>query len=342
MRISVLGAGAVGGYLAARLLKAGRHEVAVVARGAQLRAIEAGGLTLEAPDEAFTVHPSVVTDRPEDLAPQDLVLVTLKAHAQPGAAKAIGSMLAGSGCAVFVGNGIPWWWNHRGDAVGEPLPLVDPDGRLWAEVGPQRAVGCVVYSANEVTSPGRIRHLANNRWLLGEPTGVRSQRLEQIAAVLREAQLDVELVTDIRKQVWLKLLRNVPLNSICALTRLPVNELSFHPQLQALFEAVVEETAAIAKAGGVDLWDHVPIAKTAPQRGAAIDGARSAVIRPSMLQDVLAGREMEIDAILGQVQALARASGTACPGLDVLVPLIRGLDHSMRIGSSEKRRLENA
>ncbi|NML44664.1 2-dehydropantoate 2-reductase [Ramlibacter sp. G-1-2-2] len=339
MRVCVFGAGAVGGHLAARLLQAGRHEVSVVARGEQLRAIGADGLTLLSRDEQFTVRPHATTDRPQDLPAQDVVFVSMKAQSQPAAARDIAGLLAPTGVTVFVNNGIPWWWTYRGaEAPGTPLPLLDPLAALWTHVGPQRALGCVIYSANEVVRPGVIRHVANNRWLLGEPDGTRSARLAAVIALLNAAQLQAEAVADIRKSAWTKLLRNVPLNSLCALTRLPVSGLARVPELEALCAGIVEEVAAIAAADGTDLSDQVEIAKAAPRLGAATDGSQAAEIRPSMLQDVLGGRTMEVEAILGQVQAFARATGTPCPRLDVLVALVRGLELSALTPEAAARR----
>lgn len=326
MKMCVFGAGAVGGYLAARLLRAGSCQLSVVARGEQLRTIARDGLRLITAQEDFVVRPAAVTDRPHDLPPQDVVLVTLKAHAQPAAAPGIAALLGRSGTAVFVNNGIPWWWTYRGDApAAGPLPLLDPEGALWTQVRPERVIGCVVYSANEVVRPGVVRHAANNRWLLGEPDGSRSERMRSIAQCLRNAGLGVEEVSDIRSQVWAKLLRNASLNPLAALTRLTVERIGQVPGLAELCAAVVDEIVAVAAADGTDLAGEAQAARAAPQRSGALEGPSAGSIRPSMLQDVLAGRALETEAILGQVQVFARASGTPTPRIDVLLPLLRGL-----------------
>ena len=260
MKVCIFGAGAVGGYLAARLLKATSHEISVVARGEQLRAIASAGLTLQTAQEEFVVHPHAVTDNPAELPRQDVVFVTLKAHSQPAAARDIASLLAPVGTAVFANNGIPWWWSYRGpEHPGEALPLLDPQSELWTEVHPERALGCVVYSANEVVRPGVVRHSANNRWLIGEPDASRSERLLAVTGLMREAGLNAEEVPDIRRRIWTKLLRNAPLNSICALTRLSVDDLGQHPELVELCSAVIDEIAGIAAADGVDLSADVEV-----------------------------------------------------------------------------------
>ena len=338
MKLCVFGAGAVGGYLTARLLNSKTHEVTVVARGQQLQAINRNGLMLIDAEQTKVVHPAQATDQPHTLPVQDLVFVTLKAHALPSAAPAIAGLLGTHGCAVFVNNGIPWWWSHHGSRQpGESLPLLDPKGALWSTVTAQRALGCVVYSANEVLSPGVIRHTANNQWWLGEPNGDMSARLMGAANLLRNAGLNAQAVPDIRSHVWAKLLRNTPLNSLCALTRLAVNELTFDAQLLNLFETVIDEVAAVARAHGVDLTEQVALAKAAPQLGGAVVGKPTSPLRPSMLQDVEYGRSMEVESILGQVLALAQASLTPTPKLAMLVPLLRGLDRSVSISKAHTR-----
>jgi 2-dehydropantoate 2-reductase len=335
MKVCVFGAGAVGGYLATRLLMAGPHEVAVVARGAHLHAIAHHGLTLIDGDQTVVVHPAHATDRPHTLPPQDLVFVTLKAHALPAAAPDIAAMLGPGGCAVFVNNGIPWWWHHHGTHMpGESLPLLDPTGALWSTVTPQRSLGCVVYSANELLQPGVVRHTTNNQWWLGEPSGEMSTRLTATTALMREAGLNAEAVPDIRTQVWAKLLRNTPMNALCALSRLDVGALAREPGLLGLFEGLVDEVTAVALAHGVDLSVRVAQAKAAPRLGGAVESRRAAAVRPSMLQDIESGRAMEVEPILGQVLAFAQASQTPTPVLALLVPLMRGLNHSCsRVGT---------
>lgn len=338
MRICVFGTGAVGGYLAARLLQAGSHEVSVVARGEQLRAITRDGLTLIEPDGQQVVHAAYATDQPHTMPPQDLVFVTLKAHALPAAASAIACLLGSRGSAVFVNNGIPWWWHHHGHAnPGESLPLLDPNGALWNTVTPQRAIGCVVYSANEVVRPGVVQHTANNQWWLGEPDGTLSERLLATAHLMREVSLNAEAVPDIRAQVWAKLLRNAPMNGLSALTRLDVGALAREPGLLSLFEALVDEVAAVATAHGVDLSARVAMAKAAPRLGGAVDGSAAPPVRPSMLQDIELGRAMEVEPILGQLLAFAQTRATRTPVLSMLVPLLRGLNRTTQVTSAPNK-----
>lgn len=344
MNICIFGAGAIGGYLAARLLKSTSHEISVVARGEQLHAIRMNGLRLLTPSEDFVVRPHAATDRAQDLPPQDLVVVTLKAHSQAAAAADMAYLLSGGGSAVFVNNGIPWWWAYEAHAngdggdgdTGHSLPLLDPEGALWRQVQPQRVIGCVAYSANAVAEPGVVRHTANNRWVLGEPSGQATERLAQAVELLTQAGLNTEATDRIRHTVWSKLLRNAAMNSLCALTRVSVDQLAAVSGMMNLYCALVQEIAAIAAAQGYQLGNEVEAAKQVPLLGAAIDGTPSARIKPSMLQDIEAGRRIEVEAIVGQVQVLARACGVDTPVLDAAVPLLRALDLAQSQAPSSK------
>jgi 2-dehydropantoate 2-reductase len=332
MKLCVFGAGAIGGHLAARLahVHGTRHTVAIVARGAHLAAVRRDGLQLDSIAGDVHARPAIATDDPASLAPQDVVFVTLKAVAQPAAADAVARLLAPAGVAVFIGNGIPWWWNHGRPGRAGPLPLLDPLGELWSRVRPERTIGGVVYSGNEVIRPGVIRHRGSNRWVLGEPTPVRPDRVAALAGLLHEAGLEAEVSADIRHEVWRKLLRNVPLNALTALTRLSVDELALEPDLPALLARAVDEAVAVAASQGLDLSAEAPAARGALDPGGALRAPAFRGIRPSMLQDVEGGRPTEVEAILGQVAVFARDAGVPCPTIDVLLALMRGLDRTRR------------
>lgn len=330
MKVCIFGAGAVGGYLAARIGHANAAELSVVARGPQLAAIRAHGIRLQTPTEELAVTPARATDQPAELPAQDVVFVTLKVMSQPRAAEAIQHLIRAGGCAVFVANGIPWWWK-AGTAQPAPMPLLDPQGQLWHQITPARALSCIVYSANEVIAPGVVRHLGNNRWVLGEADSTRSERLLAIASMLQASGVHAEACTDIRTEIWAKLLRNASLNSLCALTRLPVDGLADDPALLALADALIDEIIAIAHSQGCDLSSHRDPAREQLRRGGAEHGGPKVTgLKPSMLQDVLSGRTLEVDAILGQAQELAIESGVPRPVLDLILPLVRGLDRSIQ------------
>ncbi|ANN69406.1 ketopantoate reductase family protein [Bordetella bronchialis] len=330
MDVCVFGAGAIGGFMAARLAAAGQAKVSVIARGAHLAAVRQHGLRLLSTGGDVSARPAQAVDRPQDLPPQDIVFVTLKAYALPGAAAAIAGLLKPQGHAVFVTNGLTWWWKH-GQANAGPLPLLDPDGALWNTLTPQRVLGCVVYAPNEVIEPGVIRHTGPNRWLLGEPDNSDSARLRATVALMRQAGLGAEASMDLRREVWTKLMRNAALNPLCALTRLPATELSRDPELLAIGDGIIAELVAIAAAHGSHVEGDAEEARAALRRGGPGGAAPAGGMRPSMLQDALAGRPTEVEAILGQLQAFAREAGIPCPHIDGVLPLMRGLDRSLRL-----------
>jgi 2-dehydropantoate 2-reductase len=330
MDVCVFGTGAVGGFLAARLIAAGGAKVSVIARGAQLQAIRTHGLKLLSATGDTVARPAHAVERAADLPPQDIVFITLKAYALSAAAADIAGLLKPGGYAVFVNNGIPWWWKH-GQAHPASLPLLDPQRALWDTLTPARALGCVVYAPNEVIEPGVVRHTGHNRWVLGEPDGSDSARLQAVVSLMNQAGLGAEATPDLRREVWVKLLRNAPINTLCALTRLPVNQLAQDPEALALADRIIAELVAIAAAHDAHIEKEAVAAREAPRRGGAVaGGAPVQGMRPSMLQDALAGRPMEVEAIMGQLQAFAIEAGVPCPAIDGMLPLIRGLDRAIR------------
>jgi 2-dehydropantoate 2-reductase len=324
MKVCIFGAGAVGGNVATRLLAAGADEISVVARGAMLQAMREQGLTLHSGGKEIKAKPAVATDDPSTLPAQDLVLVTLKAHAAPGAAAAIARLLAPQGCAVFLVNGIPWWWRHGLSGRSGPLPLLDPGGALWTHIKPERALGCVVHCPNDLVAPGVIVHTGVNHFILGEPDGSMSARLDAAAETFRRGGIDAKMSNDLRRDIWQKLVGNASGNTLCALSRVDLGGLGADPELRALSISVMHETLAIAAALGWDLRAEMDV-ESAARRGKPGQ-------RPSMLQDVLQGRPMEVEALLGQIQAFARDAGIAVPTIDVILPLLRGLNRSIQGG----------
>jgi 2-dehydropantoate 2-reductase len=324
MRICIYGTGAIGGHVATRLAATSTHEVSVVARGAVLKAIREHGLVLHSGGKEIRGRPHAATDDPSSLPLQDLVIVGLKAPALPDAAATIGRLLAPEGCALFTTNGIPWWW-HYGTSEPRPLPLLDPQGTLWMEVGPQRALACIVYSANAMDTPGVIHHSGNDRWLCGEPDGSNSPRLQQAIAALRGAGLNAEAAPDLRREIWRKLPTNASGNCVSALTRLNFHALGAHAETRELMAAIMRETMAVGAALGYDLRGEIDVERDS--RRANTDPHQ----RPhSMLWDALTHRPMEVEAMLGQTQAFARDAGIAVPTTDVVVALLRALDRAGR------------
>jgi 2-dehydropantoate 2-reductase len=327
MDICVFGAGAVGGYLAGNIINGDAARVSLIARGDHLRAMQRDGLKIISTDGEFVAKPARLSDRVDDLPPQDIIFVTLKANALSACAADILKLLKPNGHAVFVTNGIPWWWNY-GLGPDGTLRLLDPTGDLWNGLTPARVLGCVVYAPNEVIAPGVVRHTGHDRWLVGEPNHSISERLEKTVGLLKDSHLNAAAVQDLRREVWLKLLRNTALNSVCTLTRLPIDGISAEPSLVSLVESIIDEIIAIAKAQGWDIEAEAEPARRASQSGGSLSARVATGIRPSMLQDALAGRPMEVDAIVGQVQVFAQQAGVPCPSIDHVLALLRGLQLS--------------
>ncbi|PGH58628.1 2-dehydropantoate 2-reductase [Azospirillum palustre] len=332
-RICIFGAGAVGSHVAARLLHAGIPGVAVVARGPHLAAMREHGLTFRSNREEFRVALPVATDDPSTLPPQDIVVVTLKAPALPAAAGALARLLASDGVAVFLLNGIPWWWNYglREGGLregGGPLPLLDPDAALWRQVGPERALGGVVMSPNEIVEPGVVIHGAHSRFTIGEPDGGDSPRARGLVELFTGAGMPALLSTDIRTDIWRKLLVNAPGNPLAALTRLSAKDRAADPELAELGRRIADEVTDTARALGYDLTQHGDADDT--MADSTVWAATRSETRPSMLQDVLLGRSTEVECLLGQVQAFARERSVPTPVIDIVLPILRGLDRSLR------------
>jgi 2-dehydropantoate 2-reductase len=316
MRICIFGAGSVGGYLAGYLAQGGA-DVSVVVRGTHLAAIRARGLTVETPDSSLTVRVPA-SDQPADLGAQDAVIVTVKAPALPDIAAGIAPLLRPDTVVAFVMNGIPWWYFHAhgGRFEGRRLPHLDPDDALWRAVGPQRAVGGVFWPACSVPAPGVVRLLtgAGRGTVFGEPDGSTTPRLDALAAAFRAADLPVTLVPNIRELIWQKLAFNLSAGPMCVLTQTPVR--ATHEE-QALIECsrrMLAEAQAIALALGYRLdidADRVVATNT------------QLAHRPSILQDLEAGRPMEVDALYTVPLEMARLMDVPTPTLDLVVAMIR-------------------
>jgi 2-dehydropantoate 2-reductase len=308
MRIAVVGAGAIGGYLAAKLALAG-HEISVLARGAQLDAIARDGLTLIDRDgNEQRARGLRASDRLADLGPQDVVLLALKAHQIAAVAPGLAALGADTP-VVAMQNGIPWWYFDRcgGPREGQRLQTVDPGGLIAAHLSPERVIGCVAFKAAEVLKPGVVGHTvtANDKFPLGELDGRSTARVLAVSQALQEAGIAAPVVPDIRAEKWFKLLGNLAWNPICALTQATVIEVCAIPEGRELCLAMMREGTAVAASLGVTVRGSPETRmKRADEVGA---------VRPSMLQDAQAGRRLEVDALVGAVVELARLTGTPVP-----------------------------
>ena len=324
MRICVFGAGAVGGYLAGFLARGGAG-VSVVARGGHLAAIRANGLRVETPDEAITVR-LPASDDPRDLGPQDVVLVSVKAPALPQVAATIAPLLLPDTTVAFVSNGIPWWYffAHGGPLDGRRLPRLDPDDALWRTVRPERTLGGIFWPACSTPAPGVVRLLtgAGGGTVFGEPDGSITPRLTALAGGFRAGRLAVRTATDIRTLIWQKLAFNLSAGPLCVLTETPVMDTQTAPALVDCSRRMLAEAMAVARAMGHPI-DIDPDQVEASNRRLAH--------RPSILQDLTAGRPMEIDALYSVPLEMARDAGVATPTLDLIVALIKAKARGRRL-----------
>ena len=313
MKICIFGAGAIGGYMGVKLAQTGA-DVSLVARGPHLAAMKDKGLTLV--EESGTVNvPVTASDNPGDLGPQDYVIVTLKAHSVPPVVSRMQPLIGDNTTIVSGVNGVPWWYFYKldGPLEGTRLETVDPGNAQWDGFGPDRVLGCVVYPAAEVSEPGTIKHIEGNRFSLGEPDGSKSDRAVAISKALGAAGLKAPVRPRLRDEIWVKLWGNLSFNPISALTHATLDVLCTDPGTRAVARGMMVEAQQIAEKLGVKF----PIDVDRRIDGGAAVGAH----RTSMLQDLDAGRPMEIDALLGSVQELGRVTGTATPTIDTVLAL---------------------
>src|ERR1700738_4422316 len=314
MKICIYGAGAIGGYLGVQLARAGA-DIGLVARGAHLAAMRANGLKLLIGDEERIVHPRCTND-PAELGPQDFVIICLKAHSITGVFEAIQPLLAPHTRIVTAVNAIPYWYfyKHGNECEGSTLESIDPGGRQWRELGPERAIGCIVYPATEIEAPGVIRHVYGDRFPLGEASGERSTDVERLAAMFVKAGFQAPILDRIRDEIWLKLWGNVCFNPISALTHATLDVICSDPATRALSKAMMLEAQAIAESFGVKF--RVDVERR-------IEGARKVgAHKTSMLQDLERGRPMEIDPLVTVVQEMGRLTETPTPALDTVLALV--------------------
>ncbi len=318
MRVCIFGAGAIGGYVAAKLAAADGVDLSLVARGPHLEAMRTKGLKLiEAGRE--TIHTVKAEQDPAKLGVQDYVILALKAHSVSGVVAAMQPLLGPDTAVVTAQNGVPWWYFHKlaGPHEGKRLVSVDPGNRIWDGIGPERAIGCVVYPATEVDEPGVVRHVEGDRFPLGEPSGEKSERVLALSKAMVAAGLKAPVRSDIRSDLWVKLWGNLSFNPISALTGATLAGIVGDPATRALARQMMIEAQAIGEALGV----RFPVDVDRRITGAGEVGAH----KTSMLQDIERGRPMEIDALVGAVAELGTFTGIATPAIDAVLALVRQL-----------------
>jgi len=323
MRVAVVGAGAIGGLVGARLALAG-EDVTCIVRGANLQAIRTGGLRLLLADGTEQVAREVrATDDCTTAGPQDVVVIAVKAHQLPGLAPQLTPLIGPATCIVPMQNGVPYWYFHRhgGALEGTVLRSVDPEGALGRWLPPHQVLGCVVYPASELTAPGVVRHVEGNRLPLGELDGTRSERVLRVAESFTRAGFKAPVLDDIRGEIWLKLWGNLSFNPISALGHATLADICGYPATRELAASMMQEAAEVAGKLGVQF--RVTLAQRIA--GAEKVGHH----KTSMLQDIEAGRAPETDALMGSVLELARLTATPTPHIAALHALVKLLSHTM-------------
>ena len=323
MKICVVGAGAIGGYMAVRLSEAG-HDVSVVARGPHLAAIQANGLRLIEADQTLVADRLVATARIRDLDMQDLVLLSLKAHQVEAVVTDLPALFGADTVMVTLQNGIPWWYFQKldGEFLNRTVRAVDPDGVLFNSINPDQIIGCIAYPAATIAEPGVIRHIEGNRFPLGELDGSDSERVRRVADTLTQAGFKSRVLDDIRSEIWLKLWGNLTFNPISAMTHSTLVDICQFPLTRELAATMMTEAQAVAQRLGASF--RVPMERRIA--GAEAVGKH----KTSMLQDVEAGKPLEIDGMLGAVVELAELTGVEVPTLRALYACVRLLNRTLQ------------
>ncbi|MDI3403334.1 2-dehydropantoate 2-reductase [Streptomyces cavernicola] len=307
MKIAVVGAGAIGAYWGAALHRGGA-EVHLIARGEHLRAMRESGVRVISPRGDFVAHPNATHD-PAEVGPVDYVFLGLKAHSYPSCAPLVEPLLGEHTAVVAAQNGIPWWYFHDlpGPYRGHRIETVDPGGATSAVLPPERAIGCVVYPATVIEAPGVIRHLEGTRFSIGEPSGEISARCTALSEAMIAGGLKSPVEANLRDDIWIKLMGNVAFNPLSALTRATMVEICQNPHTRQLVVQMMEETLDIA--ARVGSTPDISIEKRL--RGAENVGHH----KTSMLQDLEAGKQLELDAIVTAVVEMADITGADAPTL---------------------------
>jgi len=316
MRFLIAGAGAIGGYLGACLARSGQ-DVTLFARGPHLAAMQTSGLRVRSAEGDFEVRPRAIADL-KDAGPVDAIFLGVKAHALTALAPQLKPLLTGETFVVSTQNGIPWWYLPPD---GRPLQSVDPGGAIAAAIAPERVVGSLVYLGTEIAEPGVIRHTEGNRISLGEPDGARSERTRAVAEALIGAGLRAPVTTRIRHEIWVKLLGNVAFNPISALTGATLAGMARDPLVCPLVRSIMTEAACVASRLGVEL----PVSIDQRIAGAEKVGEH----RTSMLQDVDAGRPLELEPVVGAVVELGERLGIEMPHTRTIYACTKLLDATL-------------
>ncbi|QHJ01249.1 2-dehydropantoate 2-reductase [Xylophilus rhododendri] len=324
MRIAIVGAGAIGGLMGTRLAAAGGHEVSALARGATLQALRQHGWRLQEPEGALQAPAARLSDRTADLGEQDLIVIAVKAPALAEVAAQLAPMIGARTRILPAMNGVPWWFGQGiGGLDGQALQSVDPGGRIAAALPFSQVLACVVHASTSTPEPGLARRSMGNRLIVGEPQGGLSDRAEAVSRLLTQAGFDAPAVPDVRYHLWYKLWGNLTMNPITAITGATVDRVLDDPLARRFCADAMLEAQAVGERIGC------AIAETPQDRHAVT--RKLGAFKTSMLQDVEAGRAMELDGIVTAVHEIALRIGVATPNIDALLAMARlfGRSHGL-------------
>jgi len=318
VRIAIVGAGAIGGFIGAKLANAGA-DVVLFARGPHLRAMQERGLRVVGDEGELEVKPEVTGDLAA-IGRADVIVLGVKAHSLTTLAPQLRPLFGPDTVVVSTQNGIPWWYfqNYPGELNGLHLERVDPGGTIAKAIEPERVIGSLAYFSTDIAEPGVIHHTEGNRLSLGEPSGARTDRVKALAELLIGAGLRAPVTTRFRHEIWVKLLGNVAFNPISALTGGTLEELVRHPETSAVIREIMAETEAVAAKLGIEL----PISIDQRMAGAEKVGAH----KTSMLQDLEAGRPLELEPIVGATVELGERLGVQMPATRAVYACAKLLD----------------
>ena len=315
MKVCIYGAGAIGGWLGHGLARA-RASVSVVARGATLAALQTQGLQLMQ-SGTLTAQAVACSAAPADLGVQDLVIISVKAPSLPDVARHIAPLIGPHTVVLTAMNGVPWWFlqGFGGDFAGQPITSVDPQGSIANAIAPQHIVGCVVHASCSVDAPGLVRHHFGNKLIIGEPSGQQTSRAEQLLALFRTAGFEVLLSPRIQKDIWFKLWGNMTVNPVSALTGATTDLILNDPLVRSFISSVMLEAKEIGARLGIDIEQQ-------PEDRHAVT-LKLGAFKTSMLQDLEAGKAVELDALVTAVKELGALTSVATPYTDALLGLSR-------------------
>jgi len=322
MKVCIVGAGAIGGYMAVRIANAG-HDVSVIARGPHLAAIKSRGMKLIEENDEFVAENLTATEFVGELGPMDVVLLALKAHQIAPIVNDMSVLLGPNTVIVTLQNGIPWWYfqNFDGEYANRVVETVDPGGLLFKSIDPDRLIGCIAYPAATISKPGVIQHIEGNRFPVGELSGMKTERVQMVSDLFTESGFKSRILDDIRSEIWLKLWGNLTFNPISALSHSTLVDICQFPLTRQLAATMMTEAQTVGERLGAHF--RIPMEKR-------IAGAESVgKHKTSMLQDVEAGKPMEIESMLGAVIELAEVTGVQTPTLKAIYACVSLLDKTL-------------